>query len=90
MAPEFCPQCGAEVPQGAKACPECGSDETTGWSEKAQADDLGLPDEEFDYQQFVEEEFGTGRAKTHGIRWFWWAIALLLAGLLLLLIVFRH
>jgi len=85
MTPEVCPNCGAEVPPKAKSCPECGSDEQTGWSEKAHAENLGLPDEEFDYNEFVKEEFATGRAKPHGIRWFWWVIALLLIGVLLFL-----
>ena len=44
MAPETCPNCGADVPSGAKACPECGADEQTGWSETAYASHLGLPD----------------------------------------------
>ena len=64
MTPEVCPNCGAEVPCNAKACPECGSDEKTGWSETAYASGLGLPDEEFDHDEFVKEEFGSGRAKT--------------------------
>jgi hypothetical protein len=85
MAPEVCPNCGAEVPCNAKACPECGSDEKTGWSETAYASNLGLPDEEFDYKEFVKEEFGTRRAKPHGISWFWWVVALLLVVLLLFL-----
>lgn len=85
MTPDVCPNCGAEVPRNAKACPECGSDETTGWSEKAHADNLGLPDEDFDYDKFVKEEFGTGRAKPRGIGWFWWVTGLILVGLLLFL-----
>ena len=87
MSPEVCPNCGAEVPRNAKACPECGSDETTGWSKKAHADNLGLPDEEFDYDEFVKEEFGPtpSRTKPRGITWRWWVVALLLAGLLLFL-----
>lgn len=87
MSPEVCPNCGAEIPPKAKACPECGSDETTGWSEKAHADNLGLPEEEFDYEEFVKEEFGTGRAKPPGISWPWWGVALVLAGLLLFLLL---
>ncbi len=78
MTPEVCPNCGAEVPHNAKACPECGSDEKTGWSETAYASGLGLPDENFDYDEFVKEEFGPGRNKPHGIGWFWWVIALVL------------
>ena len=84
MPPDVCPNCGAEVPPNAKVCPECGSDETTGWSEKAHADNLGLPDEEFDYNKFVKEEFGSGQNKPHGVSWFWWVVAVLLAALLLI------
>jgi uncharacterized membrane protein YvbJ len=76
--PEICPNCGAEVPRNAKACPECGSDETTGWSEAAQTDGLDLPDENFDYDEFVKQEFGEGTPVPRGIHWFWWVIALLL------------
>ncbi|MEM1107795.1 MAG: zinc-ribbon domain-containing protein [Planctomycetota bacterium] len=39
-----CPNCGAEVPDGALACPECGSDGETGWSEDTAYDGLDLPD----------------------------------------------
>ena len=79
MSPEVCPNCGAEVPRNAKACPECGSDEKTGWSEKAYASGLGLPDEEFDYGEFVKEEFGDSQPKPCGITWLWWVIALVAA-----------
>jgi hypothetical protein len=79
MRPEVCPNCGAEVPRNAKACPECGSDEKTGWSETAYASGLGLPDEEFDYGEFVKEEFGGGQSKPRGISWLWWVIAAIVA-----------
>jgi hypothetical protein len=78
MPPDVCPNCGAEVPPKAKACPECGSDEQTGWSEKAHSDALDLPDETFDYNKFVEREFGARKPVPRGIHWFWWLIALLL------------
>lgn len=77
MQPEFCPQCGAEVPQKAKACPECGSCPETGWSEAAHADALGLPDDSFDYEEFKRQEFG-GQEKRAGLSWHWWVTALLL------------
>jgi hypothetical protein len=83
MPPEICPNCGSKVPRKAKACPECGADENTGWSETASAGNLGLPDEEFDYDEFVKEEFGPGAAKPRGISWLWWFVALLLIGLFL-------
>jgi uncharacterized membrane protein YvbJ len=86
MSPDVCPNCGSEVPPNAKACPECGSDETTDWSEKASADNLGLPDEEFDYDEFVKDEFG-GATKPRGIGWFWWVVALILVALLIFLFI---
>jgi predicted nucleic acid-binding Zn ribbon protein len=75
-SPEECPVCGADVPTGAAACPECGSDERTGWSQAARYDGLGLPDEEFDYQGFVERELeGRGLRRRHAR--FWWVVAVL-------------
>jgi uncharacterized membrane protein YvbJ len=78
MPPSVCPNCGSEVPRNARACPECGSDEQTGWSEEAKSTDLGLPDEDFNYDKFVEQEFGSKKPVPRGIHWFWWVIALVL------------
>jgi hypothetical protein len=78
MPPEICPNCGAEVPPRAKACPQCGSDEKTGWSDQAQYGSLDLPDEKFDYDEYVEREFGGKSPKPRGLNWFWWFVALLL------------
>ena len=80
--PETCPECGAQVPRNARACPECGADEETGWSARAQAQRLGIPDDEFDYESFVREEFGSKARKPDalkpaGLRWLWWVVALL-------------
>ena len=77
MSPDICPNCGAEVPLGAKACPECGSDEKTGWSMKARSDHLDLPEEDFDYEDFVKREFGGERIVPRGIHWFWWLVTIL-------------
>lgn len=87
--PEICPHCGAEVPPDAAACPECGSDYDTGWSEDADAQRLGLPDDKFDYDEFVKEEFGGAKQATRpkGTTIAIWIVSfvLLLAMLLLLL-----
>jgi rRNA maturation protein Nop10 len=80
MAPEICPNCGAEVPPNARACPECGADEQTGWSEPAQYDRLGLPDENFDYEDFVKREFGRHKPIPRGLHWFWWVVGVLVLG----------
>ena len=75
------------MPRNAKACPECGADEKTGWSESAYTSGLGLPDEEFDHDKFVKQEFG-GEIRPRGISWLWWVTALLLI-LLFLFFFFR-
>jgi hypothetical protein len=84
MSPEVCPNCGADVPRNAKSCRECGADENTGWSESAHADNLNLPDEEFDYGEFVKEEFGERQVKPTGIHWLWWLTAAILVVLFLI------
>jgi len=83
MPPAICPHCGTTVPAQAKACPECGADESTGWSEAAREDELDLPEENFDYEEFTKHEFGGATATATGLHWFWWLVALgLVAGLL--------
>ncbi|HEY1663217.1 MAG TPA: zinc ribbon domain-containing protein [Verrucomicrobiae bacterium] len=86
MTPESCPNCGAEVPPKARACPECGADESNGWSDAAHSDRLGLPDDNFDYNDFVKQEFGAEQ-KPRGINWFWWVIAIAVLLLFLFLIL---
>ena len=82
--PETCPNCGADVPRNARACPECGADERSGWSEDAYAERLGLPDDNFNYNEFVKEEFGAAKkVRPRGISWMWWLVAI---GLLLAMI----
>ncbi len=73
-SPSVCPVCSADVPPNAKACPECGACEKSGWSDGAAPDGLGAPDDDFDYDQFVAEEFGGG-AKKSGRQQFWWVVA---------------
>ena len=85
--PENCPVCGEDVPRGAAACPECGADHLSGWREDADTTGgLDLPDEEFNYDEFVKKEFGN-EVKPEGISWAWWAaaVAALLAFIAVLL-----
>ena len=86
MAPEICPNCGADVKPKAKACPECGACEETGWSEEAGTSGLDLPDEEFDYSEFVKKEFGNEEPKPRSISWFWWIVGLAVVAALLAMI----
>ncbi len=76
MTPETCPNCDVDVPRGARACPECGSDENTGWSD--QSAHAGPDDDSFDYERFIEREFGSNGATPSGIHWFWWLTGILL------------
>ena len=85
--PEYCPNCGAEVPPRARACPECGACEETGWSDRAQGQRLDLPDDEFDYDDFVAREFGGRPLRRRGPQRLWWVVGclVLLAFLALIL-----
>lgn len=68
---KLCPVCGKPVPVKAKSCHHCGACEKTGWNEdETAADGLDLPDEEFDYEKFKEEEFGEPRPKK-GLKPLW-------------------
>lgn len=85
--PEICPNCGARVPRQAKACPECGSCEDTGWSESVGSEGLDLPDEEFDYDEFVSREFGSKKSLPRGLSVFWWIVAVIVLACFLLLLI---
>jgi len=88
MHPDTCPHCGADVPANAKACPGCGSDESTGWSEQAEADGLDLPQDDFNYQDFIQQEFGPKPRVPRGVHWFWWLLGVVVL-IILVTIWFR-
>ena len=76
-APKVCPVCGEDVPRIALACPECGADHTSGWRGDAEAyDALDLPDEDFNYEEFVKQELESSRGPA--IKGVWWITAILL------------
>lgn len=79
MTPETCPNCGADVPHRAKACPECGADEQTGWSDVAHSENLGIPDDSFDYDDFVKREFEGEKPARERRMAFWKLVAAVLA-----------
>ena len=84
-SPDICPNCGEPVPPRSVACPQCGADEQTGWSDQATLERLGVPSQEFDYQEYLKEEFASkpSRARPRGISFLWWAVAILLLWILL-------
>jgi hypothetical protein len=73
------------VPRGQKACDECGSCERSGWSGEDEGGGLNLPDEDFDYDAFLEREFGAGRDEKRigegrfAKMWWWAGVVLLVA-----------
>ena len=75
-APDVCPVCGEHVPSGALACPDCGADHNSGWREDADGyDAVDLPDEDFNYDEFIREEFGSA-PKPAGVKTIWWITAI--------------
>ena len=81
--PGQCPVCGEWVPRVAVACDDCGSCAKTGWKENSEVyDGLDLYDEEeFNYDEFVQKEFGSSnKKKGFSKETFWrWVAAIVLA-----------
>jgi hypothetical protein len=60
------------------ACSECGADHLSGWREDAgDYDGVDLPEDDFDYNEFVRREFGKS-PKPAGMSAGWWLVALAL------------
>ena len=74
------PACHEPVPARRNSCPHCGASEADGWSDDAQADGLDLPDDSFDYDQFIQREFGGTPPPKVGFdrKTLWWATAVVL------------
>src|SRR5437773_10453801 len=74
--PEVCPVCGEEVRRDALACSQCGADHNSGWREDAVTyDGVDLPEHDFNYDDFVKQEFGS-KAKPAGLRTTWWIVGI--------------
>lgn len=72
-----CPACGHDVSPNARGCSSCGAVKENGqWVEPESYDGIGLDEDDFDYEAFVEREFGTGRPAKTRKEWFWWIVAL--------------
>ncbi|MEM7599928.1 MAG: hypothetical protein AAF357_00765 [Verrucomicrobiota bacterium] len=74
-----CPSCGAEVSPNAAGCRQCGARKVEGsWVDPGVYDGVELPnDDDFDYDGFVEREFGPGSSKKSGKELFWWIVAII-------------
>lgn len=71
-----CPSCGNEVSPNAAGCGKCGArrEKDGQWFLPDTYDGIDLGDD-FDYEAFVEQEFGGGRRKMIGREFFWWIVA---------------
>jgi hypothetical protein len=70
------------------ACPECGADPNSGWREDIDAyDGLNLPDDDFNYDDFVKQEFGA-RIKPAGLKLVWWIAGMVLIAALILMYLY--
>jgi hypothetical protein len=80
-----CPTCGTEVEVG-KPCPGCPTRpprKKRSWEEDGLQDGLDLPDEDFDYDDFVAREFGKAPHRKTGLAWYWWVLALVVLAAML-------
>ena len=74
----MCPVCSEDVPASALACPECGADHRSGWREDTEVyDAVDLPEDDFSYDEFVKQEFGSS-SRRPAIKRVWWITAVLL------------
>ena len=79
----LCPSCDREVAVGSH-CPHCAKKsrqhprEKKSWEQEEHADGLDLPDEDFDYDDFVAREFGKAPHRKTGISWYWYVVAVVL------------
>lgn len=94
----ICPGCGAELRVGVRGCPRCSKPrrrrrrrkvpaagaEKRSWEQDSSHDGLDLPDEDFDYDDFVAREFGKAPHRRVPIRWYWWVTAIVILLLIVL------
>ena len=88
--PEVCPVCGEEVRRDALACSQRGADHNSGWREDADAyDGVYLPEHDFNYDDFVKQEFGS-QTKPAGLKTIWWIVGIALIVALVFFVFVAH
>ena len=79
----LCPFCETEVAVG-QPCPGCAKKArkirlpTKSWEQDSTADGVDLPDDDFNYDDFVAREFGKAPHRRTGLKWYWWILAVLI------------
>ena len=88
-----CPTCGEEVHPNSKSCPHCDTTPENGWASGGEIvdgyADLDLPDEDFDYDEFIAREFdgGGNPLASPRLNKIWLITGLILLGTIAFLIV---
>ena len=75
------------MPRGSAACDDCGACAKSGWKSDAHTyDGLDLPDEDFDYDDFIQREFGQSNGTKIGLtkEQFWRIVAAILLAVMIL------
>jgi len=54
------------------------------WEQDKIYDGLDLPDDDFDYDEFVAREFGHLPHKKIGVKWYWWLLGVVILALMAL------
>lgn len=93
----LCPGCDREVRVGSRGCPYChppakrrkrpkaaAKRTRRSWESSPAEDGLNLPDDDFDYDDFIAREFGGKTSRRHRLKWYWWLTAVLLLALMVL------
>jgi hypothetical protein len=78
-----CPFCDQQVRVG-KPCPGCARKSAKtppkarkSWETDPSEDGLGLPSDDFDYDDFVAREFGKSPHRQLGVKWYWWVLGII-------------
>ena len=69
-----CPHCGADIRSSARFCRHCGSSDSDGWQDRG---DYDTETDDFDYEQFVDENFSESVTNTQTAP-FWRFVAVVL------------
>jgi hypothetical protein len=88
-----CPFCDREVRVG-RPCPGCAKNhkpakpKKKSWEQDSAHDGLDLPDDDFDYAEFVAREFGKAPHRSLGVKWYWWLLGVVALAALIASLVF--
>ena len=83
---EPCPGCAPKLARKRQAPPP----RSQAWQQDEIHDALDLPDEDFDYDEFVAREFGRVPHRRLGVKWYWWVLGVVLLLLIAALIAMNR